>query len=42
MHQRYLRVTPYRTYPVVEGVPLVGAQFGQRQSGGLLRPQWMP
>ena len=42
MHQRYLRVTPYRTHPVVEGVPSVGPQAAQRQSGGLLRPQWTP
>ena len=42
MHQRYLRVTPYRTHPVVEGVPSVGPQAAQRQSGGLRLPERTP
>ena len=35
MYQRYLRVTLYRTHPVVERDPSVGPQAAQRQSGGL-------
>ena len=39
MYQRYLRVTLYRTHPVVEGDPSVGPQAAQRQSGGLSLPE---
>ena len=40
--RRYL--FPYRTvtHPLVERVPLVGAQFGQGQSRRLRLPQWTP